>query len=141
PTHTPFDASAACDAFVVERTPPPYTQQEAGDLLYFVWQPPPPETQVRLVLARAREFNALRADIVEPRGSNGLALPAGSIPFSGVIYWQLLLIHEGQVVCRVDGQFQKAAPAFADIFTTPTAAATSTAGVADAPTAGATPDG
>lgn len=141
PTATPFDAASACESFVLESEPPPGISFTGEDMIYFVWSIPPPETQVRLVLTRAREFNALHIDITRPRSNNGIALPAINLPFSGTIHWQVLLLYQGEVVCRLDGQLRKTAPSFADIFNTPSPSSASTQTAATSvPTVAATPD-
>ncbi|MCZ7547376.1 MAG: hypothetical protein M5R40_29385 [Anaerolineae bacterium] len=113
--------------------PDPEETLAYNGLAYFVWSDVPRGVSVRLVLARPREFRTLRAD-VHDRRNNGILIPLQSVPFSGTIDWQLLLIYEDTVLCRRSGQMQKAPPPLAHLFATPTPTPTLT------PTASPSPE-
>lgn len=132
-TPTPLDPAAACADFRVRSAPDPEETLAYNGLAYFVWSDVPRGVSVRLVLARPREFRTLRAD-VHDRRNNGILIPLQSVPFSGTIDWQLLLIYEDTVLCRRSGQMQKAPPPLAHLFATPTPTPTLT------PTASPSPE-
>ncbi len=118
-TPTPLDPDAVCASFRVRYAPDPDAAMAYNDLAYFVWSDVPRGVSVRLVIARPREFQVMRAGIFDRR-NNGILVPLQSIPFSGRLDWQLLLIYEGEVLCRLSGQMQKAAPPLEILFATPT---------------------
>lgn len=135
-TPTPLDTAELCANFRVRYAPDPDAVMGRDAPAYFVWSDVPRGVHVRLVLARPREFVVVRADAIDYR-SNGVLIPLQTVPFSGAIDWQLLLIYEGRVLCRLEGQMQKATPTLADLFAPLTPSPTGDASLSLSATPGA----